>query len=606
MLIPFCLLLCMAVIPFLGQGSIFGAGPALTLSFDSGSASVILPDGETVYGIHKEGLTYFFLPSYLKAANLNQSSSPWKILVDGSPLKKLSFNREIPVEIEDGNGGRTPWAVAFYHSENLSSVCITLDDYSPEDIDHDIYSPASVRVISPSGEVDYAGGADQIKGRGNSTWDEPKNPYSLKLASKISLCGMRPSRKWVLLSNYYDGTRLRNKLVLDTQEAVGMEYASQSEWVDVYLNGIYYGNYLLCEKIEADKTKLDIGDLEDLNEQAGPVSEQSHVVLPDRKGYRSDASPSDISGGYLLEYTRDVYYEKHPCGFFNDRLVFTIREPNNATLDEVDYIRSCVEDLDGLFREAEKDYPEGVPYDPDRELFSRIDYDSFVKRFLTEEFFYNSDAAVTSWYFHKKVGDDRIYAGPGWDYDNTCGQNFIYYEGSLLDDAFFEGRTALNWDRILFSSPQKNEALKKAFREMLPVFEKVITEKIDEYAEEIRSSVRMDELRWGLQEDHHYRSAENETRYIKDFLARRLQFLCNRWDCSSSVAQAPGNGQVHTVIFETPEGQVSVSVNDFEPVPEDQIPPFDPEQYSGWYPVHSNDVYSPRLPILEDTTYVLK
>ena len=62
-------------------------------------------------------------------------------------------------------------------------------------------------------------GATEIRGRGNSTWSQPKKPYRLKLDKKTDLLGMGKSKHWVLLANYLDGVdqelhRLRSMVVL--------------------------------------------------------------------------------------------------------------------------------------------------------------------------------------------------------------------------------------------------------------------------------------------------------------------------------------------------------------------------------------------------------
>ena len=49
----------------------------------------------------------------------------------------------------------------------------------------------------------------QIKGRGNSTWNNPKKPYQIKLKDPADLLGINePAVTWVLLANYYDHTFL--------------------------------------------------------------------------------------------------------------------------------------------------------------------------------------------------------------------------------------------------------------------------------------------------------------------------------------------------------------------------------------------------------------
>ncbi|MCR5487804.1 MAG: CotH kinase family protein [Lachnospiraceae bacterium] len=603
-LVLMALLPCILLLVLIPMRSVSASSP-IPFYLDGTEARLTLPDGSEIYGLTGDGSTHFFLPSHILSSRLDQSHSPFKLMAGDRLLEEFTPDLPINVMIEAGNGQAVPWTVSFHRSSHISSIYIDLMGMSVEEIQYGIYSPARIRVITKDGHLDYSGKSDFIKGRGNSTWDEPKNPYSIKLGEKASLLGMRPSKKWVLLANYFDGSKIRNKLVLDALQNGGMEYAAGSEWADVYLNGIYYGNYLLCEKTELTSDKLDIRDLEPVNETWVTDEEAQHREYDWGKGFEAGSSPEDISGGYLIEYTRKIYYDDHPSGFMTKDRIFSLRSPDNATLEEVTYIRSYIEELDRKFK-AYRDAAEDKKPKLREELLSGIDYDSFLRRFLMEEFFYNSDAGVASYYFYKKPDDPKLYAGPGWDYDNTCGQNYIYYEGSLLDDAFLEGRDVLDWDRILFGDEASRDSLKEAFLALQPVFEDAIENKICQYEETIRDSVRMDEIRWGTVEDYHYESFENDIRFLRDFLAKRLIFLCGRWDSSTEVKPEAGNGETHAVTFESPEGSVTVPVPDFEPVPEELIPAYDEAQYSGWYPQFSNDTVSPRLPILEDTTFILK
>ena len=63
-------------------------------------------------------------------------------------------------------------------------------------------------------------GVTEIRGRGNSTWNQPNKPYRLKLDKKTDLFGMGKSKHWVLLANYLDESLLRNTLAYDLSGAM--------------------------------------------------------------------------------------------------------------------------------------------------------------------------------------------------------------------------------------------------------------------------------------------------------------------------------------------------------------------------------------------------
>ena len=69
------------------------------------------------------------------------------------------------------------------------------------------YIDATIKI---QGNAEYSSskvlyeGATEIRGRGNSTWSQPKKPYRLKLDKKADVFGMGKSKHWVLLANSPD------------------------------------------------------------------------------------------------------------------------------------------------------------------------------------------------------------------------------------------------------------------------------------------------------------------------------------------------------------------------------------------------------------------
>ena len=180
-----------------------------------------------------------------------------------------------------------------------------------------------------------------------------------------SLCGMNASDKWSLIANYFDDTKLLDKLAMDLSGEIGMEYYIRSDWVDLYINDEYVGNYLLTREPDISSEGLDIGNLEKLN---------------------------------------DLHYEERNCGFSSGSYYFTMKSPNNASMDEIRYIQSFVKTAD----ESIHDGGDKTHY---------IDPDSFIRRYLVNTFFNDDDTNIASYFFYKKRGGDVLYAGPCWDYD---------------------------------------------------------------------------------------------------------------------------------------------------------------------------------------------
>ena len=67
---------------------------------------------------------------------------------------------------------------------------------------------------------------------------------------------MGKAKKWVLLSNPFDPTLIRNKLIFDLASNLSFEYSPKSYFLDVWFNDEYVGNYQLAEKIEFGKNRI--------------------------------------------------------------------------------------------------------------------------------------------------------------------------------------------------------------------------------------------------------------------------------------------------------------------------------------------------------------
>lgn len=129
-----------------------------------------------------------------------------------------------------------------------------------------------------------------IKVRGNWTTTYPKKPFRIKFDKKQPMLGLNDGAKcksWVLLADYKDVSLERNSLAfyLGNQifETDGY-YSSDSRQVELYLNGEYWGVYLLAEQQQVNAERINITEPE----------------TPEGEPYLG----TDI--GYFIEY--DGYY----------------------------------------------------------------------------------------------------------------------------------------------------------------------------------------------------------------------------------------------------------------------------------------------------------
>jgi len=158
----------------------------------------------------------------------------------------------------------------------LPVVYIVTDDGSSIDSKTD-YEGAQMRIQSndryPGTEVALYDGAIEIRGRGNSTWNQSiwsggKRPYKLKLDKKTNLFGFGESKHWALLANFMDESLLRNKTSYDLAGEMGIQPSLPSANVELILNGEYAGNYQLVGNVRIQESRVNIYNWEDLAEDA--------------------------------------------------------------------------------------------------------------------------------------------------------------------------------------------------------------------------------------------------------------------------------------------------------------------------------------------------
>ncbi|MBO4798279.1 MAG: CotH kinase family protein, partial [Candidatus Methanomethylophilaceae archaeon] len=173
-----------------------------------------------------------------------------------------------------------------------------IDTNGAEIIDKDAYVPCTVSV--DSSEDSFTDASAEIKGRGNSTWGQPKKPYSLRFDQKTDLFGNGYAKTWVLLANYLDKSMIRNYLAFSAAEALELDYTTSAQFVNLYLNGEYLGVYLVAEKIQIGKDRVDIGVPDDF---LGNAEDFSFILEMDSHAAESGEEDADfftLGGRYYV------------------------------------------------------------------------------------------------------------------------------------------------------------------------------------------------------------------------------------------------------------------------------------------------------------------
>lgn len=334
-----------------------------------------------------------------------------------------------------------------------------------------------------------------MKGRGNSTWGLPKKPYRLKLDSKAKVLGLEAAKNWVLLANYSDKTLIRTSFAFELGKKLGADFTPQGIPVEVVLNGVYLGSYLLTQQVEVNKGRIDIKELKP-----------------------EDISADKITGGYLLEV--DERLDEDFWFRTNKGLPFTIKSPDEITQTQLTYIRNYIQETENAIFAANFS-------DPQNGYVKYINVNSFINWFLVQELVKNQDARNYSSIFYYKDRGGKLGMGPLWDFDLSMG-NVDYSDAvnprgwwvrngawfyRLFQDPAFKQKVRERWDEV------KNKEIAEALRN------------IDNHAAYLELSQRENFKKWDILNQkvwpnpQVFGTYEAEVNQIKSWLATRINWL---------------------------------------------------------------------------------
>lgn len=291
----------------------------------------------------------------------------------------------------------------------------------------------SALMLDPDGGIVFSGDIDKLTAHGNSSWHySKKKSYNVKLDKKADLYGMGKAKKWALISNYLDHSMVRNKVTEEMCKAVGAQCVMDSVFVDLYADGSYRGTYQLYERVQIQKNRVNIRDLEeeteklnesDLSEYPRRVKGASGVgeyMENSFKYYDIPNDPADITGGYLMQFQLwNRYGYKANSGFVTSRgQAVELDGPEYASEAQINYIRSFVQDAEDAVYSDTGFNSKGKHYS------DYFDMDSLVTAYLVQEISMNIDATTTSFFLWKDSdvnGDGKLHFCPSWDFDFAYG-----------------------------------------------------------------------------------------------------------------------------------------------------------------------------------------
>lgn len=508
------------------------------------------PDMQKKHGDCADTAYILTLPCSTRQASVKVQISGDAVICDDNNYIKdgqeLVLSKDIYYLLKDNE----KYIVQIIFTSDIPQLYIDTESGNMDYIHEDKNNRESSDItVVENGVVEYAGELEYIKGRGNTSWKKEQKPYSIKFAGKVSLFGMDASKKYNLVVPGEDSTFLKNKIILDLAEKAGIKFCAQTQFVDLYCNNEYMGLYLFTEKNEVESGRVNIFDIDAVNEQANPgvnlaecekIKEQYETLSAvGEGGYRCYDIPNDIAknidGGYLLEF--DFYqrykYNLIDNGFITDYgQTFSVSNPQYISVSQMEYIRDYYQQFEDALLSADGYNSQGKYY------AEYIDVESAAKMYVLHELVQETDVATSSCFIAKDINGKMVMCAP-WDFDRSMGygaseayKDIWLGDRVIISDATVPGRA---YPHTIFSQLWTHSDFRK---EVVNQWENVFEPNMDWFAEnnrntieEIYDSAVAEECRWHQQNYITLSDAKEcyaaKTDKLNDFVEKRESFLEN-------------------------------------------------------------------------------
>jgi CotH kinase protein len=243
----------------------------------------------------------------------------------------------------------------------------------------------------------------------------PKTPYTIELRDNAgndlskSILGMPKESDWNLIASYNDKTFLRDPFAYTLAGSI-MKYAPRFRFVDVVIDKVYRGTYILVEKIKQDKNRVDISKL-DSNDIAGDTLTGGYII-------KVDKTDGGNNFGWQSNYTvngRNPLFQYH------------YPEYDKMKPQQRDYIRNWMNRVESEL------YVTPDINDSLNGYRRYFDEKSFMDFVIVNEVCKNVDGYRLSTFMYKDRDskNPKLQFGPVWDFNISQG-NADYCQGELF------------------------------------------------------------------------------------------------------------------------------------------------------------------------------
>lgn len=433
----------------------------------------------------------------------------------------------------------------------LPVISITTADGSSE------FATAYVRDDKLAGRIDYVdavisvSGSDaaytidaepaQVKARGNYTLEYPKKSIRIKFAHKQGMLGLndgREYRNWVLLADWKDLSMTNNPVAMYLAHAIMDShgyYVADCRNVEVYINGEYWGMYLLTEQqeVKAGRVELPEPDADYTGTDIGYLFEYDAYFMEEKNLPGGDPTFQIYHDGMSAEqygYTvkSDITAKRQLC-FLSGYVRRVYRIAYSVVQEGVHYRMN--ETGDGVVLSEETD--------PVKTIGAVIDLQSLVDMYVLNEIICNPDVGWSSFYITldmSAAGDGRLVFQAPWDFDSVFGIREGFEDSQGL---FVPGR-GNPWFDLLCGENWFREMVRKRWQELTArgVQEQALT-LVEAHREVYKEAYERNLVRWisrVLDGNHELirelnlcMNQSQASAYLQRWLGARFAYLNSVW-----------------------------------------------------------------------------
>lgn len=429
------------------------------------------------------------------------------------------------------------------------------------------YKECSVSMNDADGSSIITSADAQVKVRGNWTTVYDKKPLRIKFSEKqnVGISSGESFKNWLLLAEYKDGSMLRNKASFNMAESIlGSDglYCTDSQLVEVVINGSYQGVYLLCDMQQTGSGRVDITEPEKnyTGTDIGYFMEFDGYYTQEDDLRSFDITYADNAPLVPFDGSDNSKKKIHPT---NDESVGYTIKSDIYSQQQHDFIASYMENVYRIMYSAAYDdaayvfsddfstIQETTDITPREAVEMAVNTDSLADMYIISELTCDADIYWSSFFMDVDFGSDgdkRLTFEAPWDFDSglgnkdRCADGTGFYAGNIVPDVNGCGEHINPWLNVMLRQEWFRDIVRQKWTDAWEsgIFDDTVR-MIRSDSETCSAAFDMNYKRWNnlvnnsdfvgelTKKAANCRTHQEAADYLAEWLEARVEFLNSQW-----------------------------------------------------------------------------